>query len=189
MSVQRLRIFIAIDVDDPLLVSRIERIKEAVIATGVPMKPVETENLHLTIRFIGEVGLDKVEAVADLLRELRFKSFRIRFHGLGAFPSPLRPRVVWIGVSDGAEQLRSIRDTLETGLRRIGIMPERQEFHPHLTLARIKGRRNLNRLVSLIQEYSDYDVGEMVVTSVRLKKSTLTRRGPIYETLAEVRSL
>ena len=185
----RLRIFIAVDIENPLLVSRIERIKEAVVATGVPMKPVETQNLHITLRFIGEVPGSTAQEVAEILRSLRFQRFRIVLRGLGAFPSPSRPRVVWIGVAEGAEELRALRDEIEEGLRRLGVRPERQEFHPHLTLARIKGHRNMQRLVALINEYSDYEIGEMIVDSVRLKKSTLTRRGPIYETLAEVRAV
>ncbi|MCE4624285.1 MAG: RNA 2',3'-cyclic phosphodiesterase [Desulfurococcales archaeon] len=185
---ERLRIFIAVDVEDPLLVSRIERIKEAIIATGVPMKPVETQNLHLTLRFIGEVPRATVEEVVRLLQEIKFQPFKIVFKGLGAFPSPTRPRVVWIGVDAGGEELARIREQIDEGLRRIGLPPERQKFHPHLTLARIKGSRNIHSLIKLIQEMSDIEVWEMTVSSVRLKKSTLTRHGPIYETLAEVRA-
>jgi len=182
------RIFIAIDLEDPLLLSRIVRMRDAVVATGVPMKPVETENLHITLRFIGEVPLGTVDAVKDVLSTLSFDEFRIVLHGLGAFPSPARPRVVWVGVSEGWEELRRIRDTIEKGLRSIGIPGERQDFHPHITLARIKGSRGISKLVRLLEEYSDYDFGETVVRSVRLKKSTLTRRGPIYETLMEVKA-
>jgi 2'-5' RNA ligase len=185
------RIFIAVDVDEPLLVSRITRLIDAVRATGVPMKPVEPENLHITIRFIGEVPEGLAGEVArDVIGRLSFEEFEIGFRGLGAFPGLHRPRVVWIGVSDGVEELARIRGAVEEGLRRLGIPPERggHDFKPHLTLARIKGSRNMHALTKLIMEYQDYEVGRMVVRSVRLKKSTLTPRGPIYETLAEARA-
>ncbi len=184
-----LRVFIAVDIEDPLLLSRIERIKDSVVSTGVPMKPVETENLHITLRFIGEVPVGVVEEIKrEVLQGLAFRSFTVRLVGLGAFPSPMRPRVVWIGVREGVEELRALRDEIERGLRRLGVRPDDKEFHPHLTLARIKGSRNLQALVKLINEMQDYEVGSFTVTSVRLKKSTLTRRGPIYETLMEVKS-
>jgi len=181
-------VFIAVDVEDPLLVSRIERIKDSLAATGVPMKLVETENLHITLRFVGEVPVGVVEEIKrEVMQGLTFKPFTVRLAGLGAFPSPARPRVVWIGVREGFDELKAIRDSIEGGLRRLGVRPDDKEFHPHLTLSRIKGSRNIQALVKLIQEMQDYEVGSFRVTSVRLKKSTLTRRGPIYETLMEVK--
>ena len=187
MSLEKLRVFIAIDVEDPVLLSRLERIKEAIVATGVPMKPVETQNLHLTLRFIGEIPRYRVdEIIEQVLKPLRRQRFTMTLRGLGAFPSPSRPRVVWVGVSEGAEALESIHGEIEKGLRDLGFQPARERFVPHITLARIRGSRNLHALVRLITEYSDYEFGSMTVTRIRLKKSTLTRRGPIYETLWEV---
>ena len=183
-----LRVFIAVDIEDPLVVSRLERVKEAVVSTGVPVKTVETENLHLTIRFIGEVGRGLVEDIKrEVLGRLSFEPFDMELVGLGAFPSPTRPRVVWVGVGRGGDELRRIRDEVERGLRRLGVRPESQEFHPHVTLARVKGQRNIQALVKLIQEYSGFEFGVVRVERVRLKRSILTSRGPIYETLAEVR--
>ncbi len=184
-----LRVFIAVDVEDQLLISRIMRVADALASTQVPMKLVEPYNLHITLRFIGEVRRGVVEEIARALREVRFKAFNITFKGLGAFPSTLNPRVVWVGVSEGSKELSSLRDEIERILRRIGIPGEREEFIPHLTLARIKGSRGMPSLVRMLNEMSDYEFGSMVVDRVRLKKSTLTRQGPIYETLAEVKAL
>jgi len=184
-----LRIFIAVDIEDPVVVSRVERVKEAVIATGVPMKPVETENLHITIRFIGEVPRSVAEDVAEILRGVRFRPFTLRLKSLGAFPGPYRPRVVWIGVEQGADELRAIRDQIEEGLRGLGIRPDRQSFQPHLTLARVRGSRGIQGLTRLILQMQDAELGELVVDRIRLKRSILTRHGPIYETLEEVRAV
>jgi len=183
-----IRVFIAVDIDDPLLLGRLERLKDAVVATGVPMKPVETQNLHITLRFIGETPRHRAEEIADqVLSTIKREKFDIVLRGLGAFPGPYRPRVVWVGVGEGADELTAIRDQVEDGLRRLGFRPERNRFVPHVTLARVKGSRNLPALTRLIQDMSDYEVGRMRVSSVRLKKSTLTPRGPIYETLWEVK--
>ncbi len=185
----KLRVFIAIDIEDPLLLSALERVRDALTATGAPMKPVETRNLHITLRFIGEVPRGVAEEIArGVLDRLSFSEFNVTLRGLGAFPTPARPRVVWVGVSEGSEELSRLHDEVERGLRRIGLPPQRERFVPHVTLARLKGSRNLGAVVKLIEEYSDYEFGRFRVRSVKMKKSTLTPRGPIYETLWEVRA-
>ncbi|MEM1927198.1 MAG: RNA 2',3'-cyclic phosphodiesterase [Acidilobaceae archaeon] len=184
-----LRVFVAIDVEDPLLVSRLERLKESILSTGVPMKPVEPYNYHITIRFIGETPRRVVDEIVKQLKTLSFKPFRATLRGLGAFPSISSPRVVWVGVSEGERELRELRDSVDSLLRRLGIPAEREEFKAHVTLARIKGSRNMSSLVKLLADLSDYEIGSMEVRSLRLKKSMLTREGPIYETIAEVKSL
>jgi len=185
---EKLRVFIAIDIDDPLLLSRIERIKESIISTGVPMKPVETSNIHLTIRFIGEIPRWKVEEIEkEVMAKITGEQFKITLKGIGAFPSTSRPRVVWVGVTEGADRLREYREIIDNELRRLGIPPEARSFSPHITLARIKGSRNIHSLIRLLNEYSDYEVGSMIIKAIRLKKSTLTRSGPIYETLWEAK--
>ena len=187
-SYEKIRVFIAVDIEDPLILSRLERFKEALLATGVPMKPVETQNIHLTLRFIGEIPRWRVEEIEkSVLSTIRGEPFRVVLKGVGAFPTPSRPRVIWVGVEEGAEELKKYRDTIEEGLRKLGLPPERQSFVPHITLARIKGSRNIHALTRLIHEYGDYEFGSFTVEAIRLKKSTLTRHGPIYETLWEAR--
>lgn len=182
------RVFIAVDIEDPGVLGRLERIRDTIVSTGVPMKPVETENMHITIRFIGEIPESRVEdIVREALEPIEMPEFRVKLTGLGGFPNPYRPRVVWVGVSEGARELGEIYRVVEAGVRRAGFKPERTEFHPHVTLARIKGTRNLEKLVKIMISYRDVDFGEMTVSSVRLKKSTLTKKGPIYETLYERR--
>ena len=184
-----LRVFVAVDVEDQLLVSRIMRVADTLAGTQVPMKLVEPYNLHITLRFIGEVRRGVVEEIGRALREVKFKAFNVTFKGLGAFPSIANPRVVWVGVSEGHKELLSLREDVERILRRLGIPAEREEFIPHLTLARIKGSRNIASLVKILNEMSDHEFGGMVVDGIRLKKSALTRQGPIYETLVEVKAL
>lgn len=180
------RVFIAVDVEDPVIVARLDRVKDALLATGAPLKPVESHNYHLTIRFIGEVDEPVVGEIArEVLDTLEFNRFKIRLHGLGAFPTPARPRVIWVGVVEGAEELKSLHNSVEDRLRRLGFKPEGRGFEPHLTIARVKGSRNIHAVVKILREFRDHDFGWMTVERVRLKKSILTPRGPIYETLHE----
>ncbi len=180
------RVFIAVDIEDPVVIGRLASIRDTLVSTGVPMKPVEDQNMHITLRFIGEVPESMVDDIYEAMKPARFKEFTMRLKGLGAFPSITRPRVLWIGVEEGAEELRRIRDTIEAGLRRLGLRPEKERFIPHVTLARVKGRGRMERLVRVLTEYSGYEAGTVVVRSVRLKQSILTPKGPIYRTLREV---
>ncbi len=186
---ERVRAFIAVDIEDPNLVSRLVSIRDAFVATGAPMKPVEDQNMHITIRFLGEIPVTIVDEVYQVMSTVRFQRFRIRLYGVGAFPNTSRPRVIWVGVREGADELARIYREIERGLRRLGFRPEREEFVPHITLARLKGSRNLDRVVKLLNQYAEIDVGEMTVEVIRLKQSILTRSGPIYRTLREVRAV
>jgi len=103
-----------------------------------------------------------------------------------AWPSWRSPRVIWVGITEGFEELKAIREQVDKGLKDLGLRLEEEEFVPHITLARLK-ERGSPAVLKFLMERSNYEIGEMTVTSVRLKKSTLTPRGPIYETLAEAR--
>ncbi len=185
-----MRAFIAIDIEEPSIVQKLVWLRDLFVQTGAPMKPVEDQNLHLTLRFLGEIPAGLIEDIyMNVLSRLQFKRFRMRLAGVGAFPSPTRPRVIWVGVREGSDVLQRLYREIESGLRRLGFRPEREEFVPHVTLARIKGSRNIDKVVKLLNEYADFEIGEVIVESVRLKQSILTPRGPIYRTLREVRAV
>ncbi len=180
-----LRLFVGIDVPYD---SKIDFLMKAVMSSRADLKPVEPENLHLTLLFIGEVHESLLKDVKEAVSELKFPSFTVRLSGLGAFPNAFRPRVVWIGVKEGAERLAELHKQLVKGLNARGIRPQdEKEFQPHLTLARVKG--NYGTLPQVIMSYQNYEVGTFNVDSVKLFKSTLTPKGPIYEVLHEVKAI
>jgi 2'-5' RNA ligase len=179
------RLFIAVDVEDPLVLSRLASVRDTIASAGGRFKPVETHNMHFTIRFLGEVDERLVEDIYSVLQQVVFKPFRVRIKGVGAFPSLSRPRVIWAGVEEGLEELREIRRQVEAGVRRLGFRPEKEDFIPHITLLRVKSRIPPNA-AKLLAEYADYEFGYIEVRVLRLKQSILTSRGPIYRTLREV---
>lgn len=181
-----MRVFVAVDIESPQLLSAIRALKDIVQATGVPQKPVEDENLHLTLAFIGEVGDDVVDRIRDALKNVEHNAFSIHLKGLGAFPTVSRPRVVWIGVEEGRESLYELHNKIAKALSSAGVGFKGSSFEPHLTIARIKGSRNLSNLVKVLMNYEDYDVGWYTVSEFRLKQSILTPKGPIYKTLLSV---
>jgi len=144
--------------------------------------------MHLTLRFLGEIPESTVQKVKTILDGVRFKSFEANFSGLGAFPNLNRINVVWVGIVHGDDELRSIFEQVEPKLRQIGMTPDNKGFSPHLTIARVRSGRNKTALGDTVSKMKDLNFGNMPVTSVRLKKSTLTPKGPIYTTMHEVKS-
>ncbi|MGC8970096.1 MAG: RNA 2',3'-cyclic phosphodiesterase [Conexivisphaera sp.] len=171
------RCFVAVDVrleGDRL--RAYEEITRALVG-AMRVKPVEEENLHLTLKFIGEVEEERLQRIREALRGVRYHRFTATLRGLGAFPSPRNPRVIWIGVEEGERELRELRESVEEALR--GLVPRDEEgFTAHLTIARVKGPARGG--TELFSEYGDYDFGRLTVSEFKLKRSVLTRTGPVY---------
>ena len=179
------RSFIAVDVEEPALLGALEGVQRGLMATGADIKCVERENIHITLRFLGDVSEGQLEGLRLLVAGLELRPFPVEFRGVGAFPSLRRPRVVWAGLAGGADGLAEVFSRLEDGVVGLGFRREGRGFSPHVTLARVRSGRNREGLVEEILRRSDDPLGEMVAERVRLKKSALTPRGPNYSTLAE----
>lgn len=181
---ERIRSFISIDIDDQSLLTKIIGVQESLSGLGAYIKFVEPENIHMTLKFLGEISIVLVEKIKEVLGQIDFEPFVMRIEGLGAFPNIRRPRVIWLGVTEGALKIVEIQRFLENRLVKLGFRRERGEFIPHITIGRVKGG-NYERLRKRMIELKDITIGDFLVKSVRLKKSTLTSKGPIYETLYE----
>lgn len=178
-----MRVFIAVDINEHAIISSIRRIQDELTAShSSDLKPVELGNLHLTLKFLGELDEKTVEAVMERVRDIRYPRFRIRVKGLGYFPGGGRVNVIWAGVAEGVEQLRGLYTLVEDEMASLGF--RRDRFSPHLTICRVKAVRNKGLLLSIISKQSEADYGWQDVDSVKVKKSTLTPSGPIYEDLA-----
>ncbi len=185
-----MRVFIAVDIDNYNVISRISQIKNTIHTLNVPMKLVEDENLHITLLFIGEIPEDKVEALKQSIAEIKFHPIKLYLKGLGAFPNPARPRVVWVGVEGEVSALQELQKKVEMQTRIAGISFQSiKGFVPHLTIARIKGQRNIASLSKLILSSQEIEFGEQVITELKIKQSILTPKGPIYKDLYTVKSI
>jgi 2'-5' RNA ligase len=183
------RCFVAVDVDDAPLRTAFSKAQKAIESTGADVKSVEGENIHITLKFLGEIPESKTAQVADLVKGISFKAFTLEFHGVGVFPSLSRPSVVWAGVSGEASDMLAVFTELERGLRGLGFEPERRPFQPHVTLCRVRSGRNRAQLAEAIEMMKNEVFGPLRVEHIRFKKSILTRSGPIYTTLTESRIL
>lgn len=180
-----MRSFIAIEVPEDIRERVATLNSEFRIPNSEFIKWVNKENLHLTLIFLGEVKEDFLEKVKVRLSEITSQKspFYLSLKGLGAFPNIRNPRVIWIGVKKGDEEIEAIQGEIEKELTKIGYQPEPRKFHPHLTIGRVKSF-GANKILSEFFE-KDYQSRDFLVESVVLFKSTLTPQGPIYEKLQE----
>jgi len=184
----KIRSFIAVDVDDERLKQQFAEFQKRLLDAGADVKLVAPENIHLTLRFLGEIEENIVQEVTDAMNHVGLQPFDIQFKGVGAFPSLSRINVVWAGIRKGDKELVEFTKRLEPELRAIGIPPDKKGFSPHLTVARVRTGRNKDQVAELIRELSEKDFGSMRAESIRLKKSVLTPSGPIYSTIFEVKA-
>jgi 2'-5' RNA ligase len=185
-NLDKVRAFIAVELDSQLLPKVLELQRE-LLSVGADIKAVEPENIHFTLRFLGEISQSEVDEIVNSMNKLDFGTFPIEIRGVGCFPNMRNPRVIWIGLSMGFDIFSRLSRQLEDRLREIGIRSEGERFTPHLTIGRVRSGRNKAALAKKLGELLNVEVGKMIVGSVKLKKSILTPRGPIYTTLHEVK--
>ncbi len=180
-----IRSFIAFDIENASVIQRLVEAQRLLVSTQAHLKIVKPENIHVTVRFLGNISEDMVEKIYEKMRETTWKPFKFHIKGLGAFPHLRYPRVVWAGIREGSDQLRGVFDELEPNLRKLGFAPDTKGFSPHITIARVKSGRNKAELAKQIMELAEYEFGVVEARCLRLKKSTLTPKGPVYSTLRE----
>jgi 2'-5' RNA ligase len=185
MSEEDLRCFIAVEVADTRVLGSLLELGKALTATGATVKLVEAQNIHATLRFLGNVSRSRVEEVGKLLGEVEFYPFDVELKGVGVFPNLRRVNVVWVGIERGDAELFNVFNQLEAKLKEIGFKPDRRGFSPHITVARVSSGRSREALVDVVSKWSDREFGVFGVDAIQLKKSVLTPRGPIYSTLHE----
>jgi len=183
---EAIRSFVAFDIDNELILRKMTEAQELLTKTGADLKAVEPKNIHVTLRFLGNITPATVEKIFEAMKAVQFVPFDVSIRGVGAFPTPRYPRVVWAGITEGSDQLRSIFTQLEPHLQSLGFAPEPRGFSPHLTIARVRSGRNKSELSNWLGKSADFDFGVLRAQCLRLKRSVLTPRGPIYSTLKEV---
>lgn len=180
-----MRTFIAIDLDKPLketleaLICRLRR-------RGGDVRWVMPEGMHLTLKFLGEIGEETAVGVKSALAVVasRHKPFRLIFEGTGSFPPGHKARVLWVGIRETAG-LKALQENLEREMERLGFPSEERGFHPHLTLGRVKSSLGLQPLLQEFKEEAATIFGETEVARLTFFKSTLKPTGAEYSILGE----
>jgi 2'-5' RNA ligase len=152
------------------------------------IKTVDPEIVHVTLKFLGDVQEDLVPGIVTCMRAAAQgqSPFKVKLRRVGAFPSPSKARVVWVGM-EGAEPMKVMAVKLEDSLAFLGFPKEQRGFSPHVTVGRMKGPRGLASIHQLILANQDGEFGEVEFRSIRLKKSVLGPKGPSYCTVEEVK--
>lgn len=185
----RLRTFIAVDFGKGIR-DRLVALQEKLAQTGAPVKWVEVDNLHVTLLFLGEVGDRDVpavcRAVADCCRE--HAPFSLSVETVGCFPNARRPRVVWVGIGQGSQELVALHDALEAPLLDLGCYRrEDRKYTPHITLGRVKAERPQDTLATSLAKNAGWKGGETNVGEILVMSSKLTPVGPEYTVLSRAR--
>jgi len=146
---------------------------------------VRPENLHLTLKFLGQVEQTRLLAIAEVIGSVARSSvpFRLVLGGLGAFPSPRAARVIWVGVPEGAGSLAGLQARLEAELEPLGFAREERAFTAHLTLGRVRGPGHREQLAAALISMPAELLGEMVLDRIELMKSDLRPGGARYSIL------
>lgn len=183
-----IRAFIAIDLT-PAILQHLEQVSVQLKKRleGVPVRWVPVDNIHLTLKFLGDVSLANVDMLKKILQtEVEgHHAFEISVGGLGAFPSLHRPRVVWVGV-EAPTELTAVQNGIESAMARLGYAREERPFSAHLTLGRVS-RNAMGRDERLIGEAIEAIklgfLGVARVNEVHLYKSDLLPNGAVYTRL------
>jgi len=179
---EKLRLFFALPLAEALH-EPVAEVQARIRPCRAKVKWVSAENLHFTLKFLGETPAALVPSLsAEAERIARaHEPFEIAIRGAGAFPRPQEARAVWLGVTQGAEALCALAEELEESLDRAGLSPkEKRAFRAHLTVGRNKSRHRLQELADAINAEEDVQIGAMPVSQFVLMRSQLMPEGPIY---------
>jgi len=153
---------------------------------GGAVKPVDVDNLHVTLKFLGQTPIDQIPKIVNVMRNAADgeTAFTAEIIGLGAFPRPERPSVVWAGLHE-ADGLSRMAERLEQRLAPLGFPSERRPFHPHLTLARVR-RKPPADLADLLRNRRVTEFGSTDIETIQLFQSEPGPSGPRYRSLSTV---
>lgn len=187
-----IRTFIAFDLEDERTIQNIEEFMERLKKNQPGIKPIESENIHLTVKFLGNIKESTAPKIYHILdREinekiLRGESYTYKLKGVGNFRNY---EIIWASMEGDLELLQNIKDTVEDKLNeRLKIKKDkRRTFKPHITIARLKKKRRdyntFDSFKNIIKDNRNKEFGDFTIEKIKLKKSVLTPKGPIYSDL------
>ncbi len=184
-GLELIRSFVAFDIEEAAVLRNLSKVQGILVDTGADLKIVKPENIHMTLRFLGDITTDMVEKIHGEMERVQFQPFEVNIKGVGVFPNPRHISVVWAGIREGADELRAVFDQLEPRLQALGFSPDYKGFSPHLTVARVRTGRNRDALAEQLRSLEGFEFGSVKAECLRLKRSVLTPQGPIYSVLRE----
>ncbi len=179
--VSLMRTFVAAEIHNVDVLNSIAKLQSDF---QIKATPVNKENMHFTMLFLGEISDEIAENVKKELATISFKPIEANFNHVGAFPNPKFPRVIWIGVDEKASaQLVQLASQVEKKLEPLGFRADKP-FKPHLTIFRVKHK--IDDISKTLEKFKTIDIGKDIIKELKFKKSILTPSGPIYSDLQVV---
>ena len=183
-----IRTFIAIEID-AVIRARAAELIDVFRAAEADVKWVETQNLHITLQFLGEVPEQQIAAACKAVEQgaAQVRPFDLEIGTAGAFPNSNRPRTLWIGASAGSDQMAELHEFVALELAELGYQDEDRKFQTHLTIGRTRSGKNVAELGRLLKQHAGFLAGRMRVEKATVFSSKLQRGGPLYEVLCTAR--
>lgn len=178
-----MRTFVAIEIENQEVLDSINEVQSKL---KIKAKPISTKNIHFTLFFIGEVSDLLAQKIQESLESIEFQSFEISIRGIGAFPNPNFPRIIWVGTDDeGGKKLIELASIVEEKLSNLGFQSDKP-FKPHVTIFRVKNK--IGNISDELKKLEMYSFGVQKISEIKFKKSVLTSEGPIYSDLQVVKA-
>ncbi|HEX5106110.1 MAG TPA: RNA 2',3'-cyclic phosphodiesterase [Pirellulaceae bacterium] len=183
----RIRTFIAVELG-PGVIKRAGDLIDKLRVADAQVGWVKPQHMHLTLKFLGDVSDTETPDICRVVAQAagQIEPFEIICRGAGAFPDIQRPKTLWIGITDGAEELKALQAAIEDALKtELGYPKEPRGFHPHLTIGRVKHASAMGRgdLEHLLEKHRDFDADLAVIDEVVTFASFLERKGPTHEAM------
>jgi len=182
-----MRAFVAVEMSQPIR-DDVGRLIERLRGAGGSIKWVRPENLHLTLKFLGQIGEDAVPRAIAILRECveGAAPFALEVRGAGAFPTPSRPRVLFVDAHDEPPTLAGVARRLDKAMTDVGVPSEKRGFRNHVTIGRVRKPSSMAEMAAELGKAAERGFGTMTVEEVILMKSDLRPDGPVYTPVERV---
>lgn len=179
-----IRTFIALELP-PSVISLLEKVQEDLKSMGLPAKWVRPENIHLTLKFIGNINPGDIDKIGGAMMDAvdDFAAITLVAGGVGVFPGIKRPRVIWVGLGGQVQLLFAMQRVLEDNLAALGFKEEKRPFKGHLTLGRFRQTVNPNTIRQIMREHANLYSEEFTARRIILFKSDLKPTGAVYSQL------